>query len=131
VDVNNAELYIENNFIDLEDWQSADQDKKNRLLNAADTTLRRHFSNYVIPDNAVYHFAAILAVVFNDTNRYQQHGVAGFSVTGVASFTFKENNVKTPGGAALSSFISDDIYALIGEANSVKLSKRRVGRSVR
>jgi hypothetical protein len=131
VDVTNADLYINANVIDIEDWQSADPDKKNRLLNAADATLKRQFSKYVIPDNAIYHFAAILAVVFNDTNRYQQHGVAGFSVTGVASFTFKENNVKTPGGTALSSFISDDIYMLVGEANSVKLSKRRVGRSVR
>ncbi|WP_262372746.1 hypothetical protein [Sutcliffiella horikoshii] len=126
-----ADAYIETNVIDIEDWQEADQAKKQRIINAANTTLQKRFKKYEIPELAVYHFAAILAIVFSDINRLQQHGVAGISVTGVSSTTFKENNVKTPGGTTLHKFIPEEVYDMISELNNVKLAPRRIGRSVR
>jgi hypothetical protein len=125
-----ATAYINANFIDNEDWTDADDSKKQRLLNVAESTLLRKFSDYTLPDNAVYQFAAVLSIVFNDTNRLQTHGIAGQSITGVSSTTFKENNVSTPGGADLVTFIPQVVYEIVGEANNVKLGKRRIGRSV-
>ncbi|UTR05147.1 hypothetical protein MM326_13625 [Alkalihalobacillus sp. LMS6] len=128
VTLQGAEDYINAYIIDNEDWAEADETKKQRIVNVAERTLRTEFAQkeyrtregiwrkYIIPDEAVYEFAAGLSVVFNDTNRLQQHGIAGFSVTGVASFTFKENNVKTPGGAAMKSFIGQEVYDLINES---------------
>lgn len=128
VTLQGAEDYIEAYIIDNEDWLEAEEAKKQRIVNVAERTLRTEFAQkeyrtregiprkYIIPDEAVYEFAAGLSVVFNDTNRLQQHGIAGFSVTGVASFTFKENNVKTPGGTAMKAFIGREVYDLINEA---------------
>lgn len=130
VNLTEATAYINANFIDNEDWADADDSKKQRILNVADSVLLRKFSNYTVPDNAVYQFAATLAIVFNDTNRLQTHGIAGQSITGVSSTTFKENKVSTPGGADLATFIPQVVYELVGEANNVKLGKRRIGRSV-
>jgi hypothetical protein len=125
-----ATAYINANFIDNEDWTDADDSKKQRLLNVAESILLRKFSDYTLPDNAVYQFAAVLSIVFNDTNRLQTHGIAGQSITGVSSTTFKENNVSTPGGADIATFIPQVVYEIVGEANNVKLGKRRIGRSV-
>ncbi len=123
-----ANEYIDAFIIDNEDWFDADDAKQQRIVNVANRTLVTEFAQkdykladgttrrYQIPDEAVYEFCAGLAVVFNDTNKLQQHGIAGFSVTGVASFTFKENNVKTPGGIALKAFIGQEVYDLINEA---------------
>jgi hypothetical protein len=116
VNLGDATVYVESYIIDNEDWVEAEDTKKQRILNVADRTLRTEFPDYTVPDEAVYEFCAGLAVVFNDTNRMQQHGVASFSVTGVASFTFKENNVKTPGGQSMSAFISKEVYDIINEA---------------
>src|SRR5690606_8079130 len=111
-------------------WQDTDDQKKQRVLNAAESTLKRKFKKYTVPDEAVYYFCAWLAIAFNDTNRLQFQGIAGFSITGVSSFTFKESNV-SKSGVPLSSLIPDEVYDLISEANGINLSKRRVGRSVR
>lgn len=116
VNLENANTYVESFIIDNEDWFDAEEAKRLRIINVADRTLRTEFPRHSIPDDAVYEFCAGLAVVFNDTNRMQQHGVASFSVTGVASFTFKENNVKTPGGQSMSAFISKEVYDIINEA---------------
>lgn len=125
-----AENYIEQNVIDIEDWQETEDDKKQRILNAAERTLKRKFKQYEVPDSAVYYFCAWLAVAFNDTNRLQKHGIAGFSITGVASFTFKESNVSSK-GVSLFSMIPDEVLDLISEENDVDLSGVRIGRSVR
>lgn len=125
-----ADNYIESTIIDIEDWQEADEEKKQRILKSAEITLQRKFKNYVVPDIAIYHFAAWLAIVFNDTNRFQQHGIAGFAVTGVASFTFKENNVSSK-GTPMASLIPEEVYEMVGEANGIDLRRRRIGRSVR
>lgn len=128
VSLEGAEAYINAYIIDNEDWSDADEAKKIRILNVAERTLKTEFAQkeyrtqegilrrYHIPDDAVYEFSAGLAVVFNDTNRLQQHGIASFSVTGVASFTFKENNVKTPGGIAMKEFIGQEVYDIINES---------------
>jgi hypothetical protein len=131
VNLGDADVYVESFIIDNEDWLEAEDTKKQRILNVADRTLRTEFPNHTIPDDAVYEFCAGLATVFNDTNRLQQHGVASFSVTGVASFTFKENNVKTPGGMALSAFISREVYDIINEAEENEDLPKLGSRSVK
>lgn len=131
LDIPRADEYVSLNVLDREDWQAADDDHKTSFLTVASTTLKRKFKKYDVPDTAVFHFGAILALVFNDTNKFQQHGIAGFSVTGVASFTFKENNVKTPGGLPIADLIPIEVYDLISEANGVDLTpRRRSGRTV-
>ena len=115
-----AETYIADYVIDNEDWTDAEDDKKQRIVNVANRTLTTEYPDRLIPDDAVYEFCATLAVVFNDTNKLQQQGIAGFSVTGVASFTFKENNVKTPGGASIITFASPTVLAIINAANPEK-----------
>lgn len=121
-----ADAYIAEHVIDTEDWNDADSEKKQRILNVASAKLARKFSQYTIPDNAVYEFAAALAIVFNDTNRLNNHGIAGFAITGVGSFNFKDTQTRQ-----IDAFIPQTAYDLIGEANGVSLSARRVGRSVR
>lgn len=130
ISIENANEYIETQIIDIEDWQEAEEEKKKRILNAAKRTLNTKFKEYDVPSEAIYVFAAWLAIAFNDTNKLQKHGIAGFSVTGVASFTFKESLVDGK-GTSLLSLVPDEVYQLIGEANGVDLAKRRVGRSVR
>lgn len=120
-----ADAYIEENVIDIEDWTDADEAKKTRLLNVANTTLTRKYSKYTVPENAVYDYAAALAVAFNDTNRLNNQGIASFSITGVGSFNFKDTQARN-----LDAFIPQSTLDLIGEANGVRLSRRRVGWSV-
>jgi S-formylglutathione hydrolase FrmB len=120
-----ADVYIKGNVIDIDDWLDADASKKDRILKVAETTLTRKYSKYIVPDNAVYEFAAVLATAFNDTNRLNNQGIAGFSITGVGSFNFKDTQRRD-----IEAFIPQSSLSLIGEANGVKLSGRRVGWSV-
>jgi hypothetical protein len=127
VNIQNADMYVADFFIDSSDWMELDEQKKQRILNVAERSLKGKYSDLIIPDDAVYEFAATLAIVYNDTNRMQQHGIAGFSVTGVGSFTFKENNVKSAAGQATEDFITDDVRKMIEGANEgVKLRGRIV-----
>lgn len=126
VTIQGANDYIASYVIDNVDWVKAKDDKKTRILNAASRTLEDRYPDYEIPDEAVYEFAATLAIVFNDTNRLQTQGIAGFSVTGVGSFTFKENNVRNAGGQALEDYIPPVCLSLIGKANGVELDYRLV-----
>jgi hypothetical protein len=125
VTVLDADAYIESNVIDIEDWQGSDTDKKQRILNVANSTITRKYPDYIIPDNAVYEYAIALATAFNDTNRLNNQGIASVSITGVASFNFKDTQSRS-----MDAFIPETTYHLIGEANDVKLSRRRVGWSV-
>ncbi|MGM0904260.1 MAG: hypothetical protein ACQEXB_24550 [Bacillota bacterium] len=126
VSIIDADAYIDAQVIDNDDWLASDEEKKQRILNVATTQLTRKFPAYTIPDNAVYEFAASLAVAYNDTNRLNNHGIAGFSITGVGSFNFKDTLNRS-----IDTFIPQATYSLIGEENGVKLAPRRVGRSVR
>lgn len=112
-----ADAYIALNVLDVEDWQAAEDDKKLRLLNVAARTLTSNYADYIIPDNAVYAFAAALAVAYNDTNRLHRQGIQSFSIDGVGSFKFLE-------GAApdLIGLIPEDVLELIGVENDVNLS---------
>lgn len=122
VNITDADLYIEENVIDIEDWQGIDSAKKQRILNVADRTIATKFDEYTIPDNAVYEFAAVLAIAYNDTNRLNNQGVASFSITGVASFNFKDTQSRD-----VESFIPKVSLDLISAANDgVKLSGRNV-----
>lgn len=97
VNLADANAYIDQYVIDNEDWKDADDAKKQRILNVAARTLSTKYPQYTIPDEAVYEYAAVLAVVFNDTNRLTQQGVTSFAVDGVGSFNFKDTGVRTPG----------------------------------
>jgi hypothetical protein len=110
-----ADSYIESNVIVIEDWSDSDDDKKLRLLNVASATLTRVYPNYTIPDNAVYEFAAVLSVAYNDTNVQKQNGVKQFSVSGI-SYTFG-------GKESIESLIPSVARSLIGKANGVTLSR--------
>jgi hypothetical protein len=88
-----ADSYIAQNVIDIEDWNDADTAKKERIVNVALRTLQNSYPSYTIPDNAVYEFCAVLAIAFNDTNRMQQQGLSAMTIQGVASFNFKVDSV--------------------------------------
>ncbi|MDF9556298.1 hypothetical protein P5757_09585 [Bacillus tropicus] len=123
-----ATAHIDEYVISNEDWHDADEAKKNRLLNAAGRTLANKFKGATIPNNAIYEFSAYLAIVYNDTNRMQQQGIASFSITGVGSFTFKENNVSSVIGQPLSELIPDSVLKLIEEENEdLNISDRVIG----
>lgn len=121
LNVFDADAYIETNVIDIEDWQDADDSKKQRILNVAEQVLARKYSDYEIPANASYEYAAALAVAFNDTNRMNNQGVASFSITGVGSFNFKDTQKRD-----LESFIPKTALDIIGAANGISLGGRNV-----
>jgi hypothetical protein len=112
-----ADSYIGLNVIISEDWTDCDEAKKTRLLNVAQSTLARVYPQYVIPDNAVYEYAAVLATAFNDTNVQRQGGVKSFAVAGI-SFTFGE------GKDRIESLIPNAARALIGVENNVQIAGR-------
>lgn len=128
VNIGDAEAYIEQNCIVIEDWTDSDEATKLRIINVAARTLSNRYSKYTIPDNAVYEFANVLATVFNDTTKLAKQGVSSFSVDGVGSFSFKD---VTGPDVDLARFIPQSALDLISEENGgVSLSKRRVGWSV-
>lgn len=124
-----ANEHIDAFVITNEDWHDAEDAKKVRIMNVAERTLRNQYdAKTIIPDNAVYEFSAYLAIVYNDTNRMQQQGIASFSITGVGSFTFKESNVNSAIGQPLDELIPDSVAKLIDEANgSLQKSGRKIG----
>lgn len=122
-----ATVYIEANIVSNEDWMDADEAKKQRLLNVANRTLTDKYEGLTIPSEAVYEFSAFLAIAFNDTNKMQQQGVAGFSITGVGSFTFKENNVGSAVGQPIEELVPNSVKRLLEKANNVKLAGRSLG----
>ncbi|RAN88293.1 hypothetical protein B5P41_18400 [Bacillus sp. SRB_28] len=126
-----ANEHINTYVISNEDWAEADEAKKIRLMNSADRALHARFKGATIPDSAIYEFSAYLAIVYNDTNRMQQQGIASFSITGVGSFTFKENNVSSAIGQPLSELIPDSVLKLIEEENEgLNISAREIGWTV-
>lgn len=116
-----ADEYINLNAIDVEDWLDSDEAHKQRILNVGVRELSRIFEDYVVPDEAVYEYAAALAVAFNDTNRLNNQGVASFSVTGVASFNFKDTQKRS-----FDAFVNDTVRNIVGAANGVKLTGKRI-----
>lgn len=125
VSIADADAYIGANVIDIEDWTDSDDAKKQRLLNVAQRTLSTRYPQYTIPDEAVYETAAAFARAFSDTMVQAQRGVQSFTLSGVASFTFRD------GPKELAQLIPQEALDLISAANGgVKLSTRRVGWSV-
>lgn len=119
--VENANEYINEFTIDNEDWNDYETEKKQRILNVAEDVLARKYPEYIIPDNAVFEFANVLAIAYNDTNRLNKQGIAGFSITGVGSFNFKDTLRVDD-----ESLIPKKTLDLIGEANGVQLGGRIV-----
>jgi hypothetical protein len=114
-----ATEYITLNTLDNEDFIDGDTTRKTALLNVASRTLTRKFSGLTIPNEAVYLFGAVLASAYNDTNKLQQQGVAGFSIKGI-SFTFKDWAKK-----GLDALVPTEVIDLINEANDVEVSAGR------
>lgn len=121
-----ADHYITANCADIEDWTDADTAKKQRMLNVAERTLNRAYAKYTVPEAAVYEFANVLTIAFNDTNRMARQGLTGFSVNDVASFDFKDAYVTGP-DADLRKLIPQAALDIIGAENGVTISKRRIG----
>lgn len=126
VTIADADAYIGANVIDVEDWQDADDAKKQRILNVASRTLSVKYPTYVIPDTAVYETAAAFATAFNDTMVQARRGVQSFALSGVASFNFRE------AARDLVDLIPQTALDLIAEENPdmPKPAKRRVGWTV-
>ncbi|PDY82722.1 hypothetical protein COA08_10175 [Bacillus cereus] len=83
------------------------------------------FEGYDIPYNAICEFSAYLVIVYNDTNKMQRQGIVSFSVTGVRSFKFKENNVSSTIGQPLSELIPGSVLELIeAESEDLQLTGR-------
>lgn len=123
-DVTGADLYINANCIDVEEWLSADEAKKLRIVNVASRDLARFYPQYTIPDAAVYEFANVLATVYGDTAGIAQKGVVSTSVGGKVSVNFKDGTVSGPGGDTRK-FIPQAALDLISAANGgVNISKR-------
>lgn len=86
--IDDADLYINFHVIDIDDWIDSETAKKQRILNVASRILTYKFKDLIIPNNAVYEFASVLATATNDTNRMQMQGIESFSITDVGSFKF-------------------------------------------
>lgn len=123
--ITDADEYIRFNCIDTEDWLDSDDERKTRLLNVAATTISRKFPKYTIPDNAVFEFANVLSINFNDTFKNAQNGATGFSVAGI-SFQFQQGISKE-----VNRMIPQSTLDLIGAENGVTLRLRRIGMAVR
>lgn len=103
--------FIKYHAIDNEDFLGADNDVQIKLLNVSKAALTRKFKGLIIPNNAVYLFAATIGALYNDTNKLAQQGVASFSISGI-SFTFKDWAKKS-----ITDYITEDVTELISEAN--------------
>lgn len=125
--IEGADEYIRNSCVDVEDWTDSDTERKTRLLNVAHRTLTKRYPKFVIPDKAVYCFANVLAIQYNDTNKLGQQGVQSMSISGVASFTFEYGIGKNK---SLMALITQEVLDEISEANGgISLRFRRIGRS--
>lgn len=127
LNITSADEYIALSVIDIEDWTDSDEQRKQRLLNVASRTLSTKFSSYVIPDEAVYEFSAVLSRIFNDTNKQAQSGVQSFNLSGVASFSFR-GDIPTE----LANMVPQHVLGMISEANPdlPMLGGRRIGWTV-
>jgi hypothetical protein len=128
-----ADTYVQLNVIDIEDWITSDEERKVRILNVAKRTIDVKFQSYIednpdfiIPDEAVYEFCPILALLFNDQNKHMLNGVSQLSATGIASLMFKQDSIKTPGEYSLADFIPQSALNMIGSANGIKIGGKRV-----
>ncbi|WP_018755197.1 hypothetical protein [Paenibacillus terrigena] len=120
VNITDADTYIAANCIDIEDWTDCDEAKKQRIINVAHRTLTTKYPKLTIPDAAVYEFSNELAIAFNDSNRLQMQGIASYSVTGVASFTFKDW-----AKSGVEAWIPQSALDIIGGENGVKIGARQ------
>lgn len=125
ITLDDAKAYIAANCIDIDEWESASEAKKQRIVTVAARDLAQFYPQYTIPDAAVYEFANVLATVYGDTARLAQQGIASNTVTGVVATTFADGAVNLPGGSTRK-FVPQTALDLIGAANGVTLSKRGV-----
>ena len=102
-----ADEFIRFNWLDTDDWFAADTTRKTALCNVAWRVMTRKFSDYEIPDEAVYLFAAVLASIRNDVFKATQN--AEVIDVGDTRVTLKQTN-KTE----LDDLIPRLVYDIIG-----------------
>ena len=106
-DLDAADEFIRFNWLDTDDWFASDTTRKTALCNVAWRVLTRKFSDYEIPDEAVYLFAAVLASIRNDVFKATQN--AEVIDVGDTRVTLKQTN-KTE----LDDLIPRLVYDIIG-----------------
>lgn len=120
ITIMDADEYVRLQCIDHEDWFAADEVKKHALLQTAEQILLRTYSDYSVPDSAVYEYANELAIAFNDVNRLRLHGIQAYSLNGVAEVSFRELPKN-----GLDSLITDKVLGLISDVNPNASFSRR------
>lgn len=123
VSLDNAEIYLSQYLIQLDDWNTYNDDKKQRILNVAERTLMMKYPSYVIPDEAVYEFVSVLAIYENDLYKHQFNGVNSLSISEELSINFK-------GGKTYEELIPQQCLKMIEDANGISLRKRKFGRVI-
>ena len=106
-----GDAYVGGFVADPEEYLSLESASKQRYCNIASRTLTSKYGGYVIPADAVYDFASVLATVYSDQNKLAQQGVTQFSLSGSIGISFKN------GKQELAELVPRHIADLISEAN--------------
>lgn len=106
-----GDAYVGGFVADPEEYLSLESASKKRYCNIASRTLTSKYRGYVIPADAVYDFASLLATTFSDQNKLAQQGVTQFSLSGSVGISFKN------GKQELADLVPRHIADLISDAN--------------
>lgn len=106
-----GDAYVGSFVADPEEYLSLESASKQRYCNIANRTLSSKFGSYVIPADAVYDFASVLATTFSDQNKLAQQGVSQFSLSGSVGISFKN------GKQELADLVPRHVAELISDAN--------------
>lgn len=106
-----GDAYVGGFVADPEEYLSLESASKQRYCNIANRTLTSKYGGYVIPVDAVYDFAAVLATAFSDQNKLAQQGVSQFSLSGSVGISFRN------GKQELADLVPRHVAELISDAN--------------
>lgn len=106
-----GDAYVGSFVADPEEYLSLESASKQRYCNIANRTLSSKFGRYVIPADAVYDFASVLATTFSDQNKLAQQGVTQFSLSGSVGISFKN------GKQELADLVPRHVAELISDTN--------------
>ena len=106
-----GDAYVGSFVADPEEYLSLESASKQRYCNIASRTLSSKFGSYVIPADAVYDFASVLATTFSDQNKLAQQGVTQFSLSGSVGISFKN------GKQELADLVPRHVAEIISDAN--------------
>lgn len=127
ITVLDATDYISKFCVDVEEWlDNIEDEQRERCLNVSNRTLLREYADLTIPDEAVFEFANVLAILFSDTNKSQFHGVNTFTVNGLGTWDFKGAGVKLPSDINFADYIPRISKDLIAQVNGLPLKNQKV-----